>query len=207
MAKTGPGLYLIVVAEPGEPPRARLSAALAAAPFASVLVTAPLGQSLDAALARPYVDLIQSADVAALIAGDAQLARTLRADGVHLYGCDQLEALVLEAREILGQRYIVGAEARSRHDAMMLGEQGAEYVAFSEPEQEDFISWWAEIFEVPCVAFGVDGPAAAATMARAGADFIAFRLAAGGSAGDGQDQVRAIVTAMASAHGPIVASS
>ena len=193
------GLYLIVEAKAGASALERLKAALAAERFASVLVMAPAGQTLDAAMARPYVETIQANDAAALIDDDAQLARTLRADGVHLRGGETLEARAREAREILGTRYILGAEAHSRHDGMMLGELGAEYVAFTGEEQADFIGWWAEIFEIPCVAFGVETPEDAAAMAQTGADFVAFGLEGGASAADVQECVRAFAQAVSGA--------
>ncbi len=39
---------------------------------------------LEAGSAKPLIDMAQKADAAALLVGDAELARTLRADGVHL---------------------------------------------------------------------------------------------------------------------------
>ena len=202
MAKIEPvGLYLIVEAMPGPSVQERLKATLAATKFASALICAPRGQTLDAATARPFVELIQAQDVAALIDNDAQLARTLRADGVHLRAGDDLEARATEAREILGTRYIIGGEAQTRHDAMMLGEQGAEYVAFASldgsPEQAGFVEWWAQIFEVPCIAFDVPTPQDATTMASLGADFVAFRLISAGTPGDAQDSARSFADAAA----------
>lgn len=200
MTKIEPvGLYLIADTLPGPSVLERLKAALGSAKFASALVRAPEGQTLDAAVARPFVELIQSLDVAALIDNDAQLARTLRADGVHMRPSDDLETRLRDAREILGARYIVGVEAASRHDAMMAGEQGAEYVAFSGPEQNDFVAWWAEIFEIPCVALDAAEPGTAAGLVSAGADFVAFELAASGTPGDAGDQTRAFAAAIAAA--------
>ena len=190
------GLFLIVEAMPAAASIERVKAALQAARFASVLIVAAGDQALDAGLARPFVEAIQAADAAALIDNDAQLARTLRADGVHLRASSALEARAREAREILGARYIVGAEAASRHDAMMLGELGAEYVAFASGEDQiDLVDWWAEIFEIPCIALDVASPEAAIDLAHAGADFIAFRFDCTASAADVQDRVRAFAAA------------
>jgi thiamine-phosphate pyrophosphorylase len=89
------------------------------------------------------------------------------------------------AREVLGPRAIVGADAgRSRHDAMSLGEAGADYVGFGIPahvgdrgtareRQLDLVEWWSELFEVPCVALDADRDDLAA-LAGAGADFVAL---------------------------------
>ena len=174
-----------------------LRAALAAAPVASVLITAPAGRSLEAAIAQPFVELVQGHDVAALIDGDVKLARTLRADGVHLRDIGDMAAAYEEARSILGARGIVGADAQgTRHGAMALGEAGAEYVAFCGPQRGELVAWWAEIFEIPCVAFDVAGPDEAASAAADGADFVALALPGDATAGDVQALVQAVARAV-----------
>jgi thiamine-phosphate pyrophosphorylase len=177
-------LYVVAVAGTDPPQVAGL---LDAAGAATMLITPGGEGALTAAAARPLVELAQSKDVAALIEGDAQLARTLRADGVHLPWSNDVVASFTEAREILGTRYIVGVDVgRSRHDAMTLAEEGADYIAFGIPphvEDRDtakarrleLIAWWGEIFEIPCVAFDVDNAADAVALAAVGADFIALR--------------------------------
>ena len=184
---TAARLYLIV--EAGADPRA-LAPLLAAADAAAVLIVAPEGASLEVAGVWPLVEMAQANGVAALIEADAQLARTLRADGVHVPWSKDVVARFGEAREILGGRYIVGADTgRSRHDAMILGEAGADYVGFGIPRHVedrdtarerrlDLVAWWSEIFELPCVAFDVETADDAAALARAGADFVALRLPA-----------------------------
>ena len=178
-------LYVCAVA--GADPQ-QVAAHLDAAGAATLLIAAREGGALTAAEARPLVELAQKKDIAALIEGDAQLARTLRADGVHLPWSKDIAARYVEAREILGTRYIVGVDVgRSRHDAMSLAEDGADYIAFGiPPHVEDrasaaerrleLIFWWSEIFEVPCVAFDVDTAEDASALAAAGADFVAVRL-------------------------------
>jgi thiamine-phosphate pyrophosphorylase len=69
---------------------------------------------------------------------------------------------------------------------MTSAESGADYVLFGrfdapfEPERQDElmerVAWWAELFEVPCVA-AADSLRALERMARAGADFVALRHA------------------------------
>jgi thiamine-phosphate pyrophosphorylase len=182
---TAAKLYIVV--EAGADPRT-LAPLLAAADAAAVLIAAPEGASLEAAGAHPLVEMAQANGVAALIEDDAQLARTLRADGVHLPWSKDVAARFGEAREILGGRYILGADAgRSRHDAMTLGEAGADYVGFGIPRHVedrdtarerrlDLVAWWSEIFELPGVAFDVETADEASALARAGADFVALRL-------------------------------
>jgi thiamine-phosphate pyrophosphorylase len=179
---------LYAVIEAGEAAPERLSAALGAAPIASVLIVPAAGATLDAGSAKPLVEMAQEANAAALIAGDAQLARSLRADGVHVQVAKDLAGAYAAARAILGERGIVGVDAAiSRHDAMTLAEAGADYIAFGAPahlkdrdkargRRDELVVWWAEIFEVPCVAFDVETRAEAEALSRAGADFIAFRL-------------------------------
>ena len=88
---------------------------------------------------------------------------------------------------MLGTRYIVGVDVgRTRHDAMNLAEEGADYIGFGIPPHVDdreaaaarrreLIAWWGEIFQVPCVAFDVESADEAQVLAAAGADFVAMR--------------------------------
>jgi thiamine-phosphate pyrophosphorylase len=139
--------------------------------------------------AKNHVDLpalvraIQAADCATLVFGDASLALTTGADGVHLAfeaDTDIAEKTYRSTRAILGAGRIVGASAGlARHNAMVLAELGADYVALGgEPDndaaaQRDMVAWWSEMLEVPCVAWGADSPAAALAFMQAGADFVA----------------------------------
>ena len=69
----------------------------------------------------------------------------------------------------------------SRHDAMLAGEQGADYVMFGEPDEHEHrpsfgavlerVAWWAEVFEIPCVGFAAS-LAEASEFAAVGADFV-----------------------------------
>ncbi|CAN1724603.1 Thiamine phosphate synthase [Hyphomicrobium sp. 1Nfss2.1] len=166
---------------------ARLAATLEAAQAATLLVMADASTPLTATSARPLIELAQSKDIAALIYGDAQLARTLRADGVHVAWGKDVVAQYAEAREVLGNRYIVGVDVgRTRHDAMDLAEAGADYIGFGIPahvedraaaaaRRRELVGWWSEIFEVPCVAFDVESADEAIALASVGADFIAMR--------------------------------
>lgn len=179
---------LYIVVETGATAADRLAAVLSGATPSTVLVRAAAGEALDAQAVLPLIALGQKAGVAVLLADDAQLARVTKADGVHLSWSKDIVARAAEAREILGTRFIVGADAgRYRHDAMELGEQIADYVAFGIPDSVDdrpkaeerrleLIDWWSEIFEVPCVAFDVTDLDDAAELADAGADFVAIDL-------------------------------
>jgi thiamine-phosphate pyrophosphorylase len=127
-----PACQLYVMLEAGPRSADLLAALLAAMPLTSVLLAPPPGGSLTAAAVRPLVEMAQKRQCAALLAEDAALARTLRADGVHLSPGADLAARYDEARSILGTSAIVGIDAgTSRHLAMELGEAGADYIAFS----------------------------------------------------------------------------
>jgi thiamine-phosphate pyrophosphorylase len=128
--------------------------------------------------ASSLTDLVQARGLACLIEQDAALAERLGADGVHIAADSTLYA---EARKLLGDNASIGAGCGvSRHDAMRLAELGADYVAFGPDgtidtidQYAELISWWSEIFVVPCVAWSVDNAEHAARLAALGADFVA----------------------------------
>jgi thiamine-phosphate pyrophosphorylase len=103
------------------------------------------------------------------------------ADGVHMEAATDD---VADLRERLkGERILGVGGVRSKHDAMSIGEAGADYLLFGEPRPDGSVppldaiieraAWWAEIFETPCIAYAPtlgDIPAVAAT----GAEFVAL---------------------------------
>jgi thiamine-phosphate pyrophosphorylase len=198
---------IYAVIEAGESAPERLAAALAQG-VASVLVVAAAGRTLDAAAGRPLIEAAQCVEIAALVDTDVHLARALRADGVHIRAAKDLQGAYAEARERLGQRAIVGVDpAISRHDAMAAAEAGADYMAFGAPphlsdrdkarsRRDELIAWWAEIFQVPCVAFDVESPREAEALSAAGADFVAVRLVAGTTPASVRDLLAEIAAAI-----------
>ncbi len=117
------------------------------------------------------------------------------ADGVHIEADPTLYA---EARRRLGADANIGAACGlSRHDAMVLAEMGADYVAFGAEgasdidavdERDALIAWWSEILVVPCIAWNIANPEEAARSAALGADFVAPAL----NLWDSDDGVRLI---------------
>jgi thiamine-phosphate pyrophosphorylase len=160
-----------------------LTAALDAAPIASLLIRAEPDTPLESASTRSLVALAQKRGVAALLAADPELASKFGADGIHVPWNSEIVRHFKAARAAAGGM-IVGADAgRTRHDAMELGEAGADYVAFGIPahvedrqraaeRQLDLVSWWSEVFEIPCVALDVATAEQAGQLAKAGADFV-----------------------------------
>lgn len=161
--------------------RPALAAALAALRPASLLLRFDDGD--ERALinrVKALAPLAQEAGVAVLVEAAPQVAVRGGADGVHV----ATALAVGPAREVLTAGRIVGAGAlRSRHDAMEAGEAGADYIMFGEPRPDgslmtlsalvDRASWWAEVFETPCVAYAA-GAEAVAALAWTRAEFIAL---------------------------------
>jgi thiamine-phosphate pyrophosphorylase len=132
------------------------------------------------------VKLARGQNLAILIEEDWSLARELDMDGVHIRA--DAERLA-EARRVLGADKSIGVSCGfSRHEAMLMAEGGADYVAFGETgaadldERAEMIGWWSEVFEVPCVAWLRDGESfdEARDLVRAGADFLAVEAGAAG---------------------------
>ena len=184
MAEMKPGcrLYLqLPMQQPSAALSSRLAHAIASTDTACVLLC-PDRSPLDDSTAN-LVDFVQGRGLACLVAEDAASASRLKADGVHL---EADPARYTEARELLGAGANIGAACGlNRHDAMLLAEMGADYVAFDAADASDtgaidrraeLISWWSEIFVVPCVAWNIAGAEEAAQCAALGADFVAPAL-------------------------------
>jgi thiamine-phosphate pyrophosphorylase len=175
---TVPSTQLCLSIGAGPATHDRLGVLLVRHSVASVVLTPLAGRPLAAEPLLPLIALLQTHDVAALLADEPRLARTLKADGCHLRAEVDGTAAYTEARDILGRRAIVGAEAGlSRHQAMSLAEAGAEYVGFAVSGEGrgaglDLIDWWADLFQVPCIALDVTDAETARAAAAAGADFV-----------------------------------
>jgi thiamine-phosphate pyrophosphorylase len=182
-------LYLYTPDRIDDPDRfaADLAAVLDAAEVACVLLRpeslgGPGGTVDEAELVRVVRLLrpvVQDRAVAFLIDGRPDIAAAEGCDGVHTCpagpGYDA-------CRTAVGPNAIVGVSVRdSRHDAMVLGEAGADYVAFGKiaetPEESAetraLCQWWAMLMEVPVVALGPITAETVAAYAATGAEFVA----------------------------------
>jgi thiamine-phosphate pyrophosphorylase len=123
--------------------------------------------------------LIQSNGAALLLDGHAELVARSETDGAHLTGIDAFTA----AAPALKPARIAGCGGlNTRHDAMLAGEAGADYVMFGEPDADgrrpsfdailERVAWWAETLTIPCVAYAANLDEGEALVAH-GADFIA----------------------------------
>ncbi len=105
----------------------------------------------------------------------------LDVDGLHLPPVFATEYNLEQARNIFASQAIVGVDCgTSRHRAMVLGEAGADYVAFSpgsdqsSGSMEELVEWWQQIFTVPCVALDVTRRSQIETLLQIPADFISL---------------------------------
>lgn len=126
--------------------------------------------------AKAMAAAVQRRDAALLLDGHAEIVVRTGADGAHLTGVPALT----DALGALKPDRIAGAGGlNSRHDAMVAGEAGADYVMFGDPPRPPFdavlerLEWWAELFQPPCIGYAASADEVAA-MAQAGADFIAL---------------------------------
>ena len=131
--------------------------------------------------AKAVAAAVQRRDVALLLDGHPELAvaRGRRRRPSHRYrGARRSAIATLKPDRIAG-----AGGLRSRHDAMLAGEAGADYVMFGEPDRsggrppfdaiEERLDWWAELFEAPCVGYAASLDEVA-PLAQAGADFVAL---------------------------------
>ena len=158
-----------------------LHTALATADIAAVLLRlADADERTLVNRAKQIATVVQRRDTALLIDGRPELVGRAGADGAHLTG---IEALAAALPALKPERIAGAGGLRSRHDAMLAGESGADYVMFGEvgaggktpPFQavEERVKWWADLVEVACVGYASNAGEVAA-LAQAGADFVAL---------------------------------
>lgn len=159
-----PQLYLITPAqfELSTFP-ARLAAVLDAMPVACVrLALASRDEDTIARAADTLREVTHARDVALVISEHLLMVERLGLDGVHLMDASKS---VRSARKELGEDAIVGSFCGvSRHDGLVAGEAGADYVSFGPVGEtalgdgarvdRDVFEWWSDVVEVPCVAEG-----------------------------------------------------
>jgi thiamine-phosphate pyrophosphorylase len=183
-------LYLMLppLDEAGDWPQ-KLKSVLGVGDVACVL--APLtarDESSAKKIVKALIEVTEPAGVALLIDAPSLVMRA-GADGAHLrVTADTLEKLVPDAIKTLKKedRILGIGGLRAKHDAMIAGEYDIDYVSFGDPAPDGYVppieqiaeraGWWAEIFNVPCVAHAAS-LADVATLTKVGADFISLREA------------------------------
>ena len=179
--RPAPRLYLVTPEVADAQSFARtLEPALAGADVAAVLLR--LKSSDERTLinrVKLLAPIVQQRDTALVLDGLPEIVARGGADGAQLTGIAAFE----EALGSLKPTRIAGCGGLpTRHDAMMAGERGADYVMFGEPDGNgrrpsfetilERVAWWAEVFEVPCVGYAGHCDEIAPLVA-AGADFVA----------------------------------
>ncbi len=130
--------------------------------------------------AKAIAAVVQRRDVALLLDGRVDIVGRIGADGAHLAG---IEAFTAALGTLKPDRIAGAGGLRSRHDAMLAAESGADYVLFGEPDRrgnrppphavEERVTWWADLVELPCIGYA--GAAdEVRVLAQAGADFVAL---------------------------------
>ncbi|MBV9459169.1 MAG: thiamine phosphate synthase [Bradyrhizobium sp.] len=152
---------------------------LAAADVAAVLLRLQMAdQRSMISKVKALAPAIQNAGAALLLERHVELVARAGADGAHLSGVAALE----EALPSLKPDRIAGVGGlETRHDSMLAGELGVDYVLFGEPDTHgkrpsveaiaERLDWWAELFEPPCIGYAASREEAY-EFARAGADFV-----------------------------------
>lgn len=112
-------------------------------------------------LVRDLLPVTQAEDCALLVDNDPALAQELGADGVHAGA--RLEDIEAAVKALKPEMIVGGGPFRTRHEAMLAGEAGVDYVLFgaldsssaesASSEAADEAAWWAETFEVPAVLY------------------------------------------------------
>ena len=180
--RAAPRLYLVTppVADPDAVAN-DLADALNATDIAAVLLRLADGnESAQLDRIKALRILIQSNGAALLLDGHAELCARGETDGAHLTGIDAFTA----AAPALKPARIAGCGGlNTRHDAMLAGEAGADYVMFGEPDADgrrpsfdailERVAWWTETLTIPCVGYAANLDEGEA-LAGAGADFIAL---------------------------------
>jgi thiamine-phosphate pyrophosphorylase len=128
--------------------------------------------------AKTLAAAVQRHGAALLLDGRVDLVAQVGADGAHLRG---FNAFSTAAAALKPDRIAGCGGLATRHDAMLAAEAGADYVMFGEPDTlgrrpslaaiVERVSWWAEVFEVPCVGYA-GALDEIEPMAVAGADFV-----------------------------------
>ncbi len=135
--------------------------------------------------AAALTPIAQKAGAAVMIANNTRVAGRVQADGVHIDG--SIDDLKLALETFHPDNIVGAAGARTRHEAMVIAETGIDYIFFGRLDLDDrpeahpktltFSSWWAEVFETPCVAMGGDNLDSVTECAATGAEFVALSSA------------------------------
>ncbi|WP_299483107.1 thiamine phosphate synthase [uncultured Roseibium sp.] len=172
---------------------AKLEQAFAGGDIACVLIYMPGAATKDIQdAAQILVPVIQEGGAAALVYRDTQAAGRSGADGVHVDS--SLEDVKLAVESFQPDRIVGTGGTKLKHDAMELAETGVDYIFFGKLDLDERekahdrtlsgATWWAELFETPCVAMAGNSLETLEDVAATSADFIAVKDVVWNSDGD-----------------------
>lgn len=84
---------------------------------------------------------------------EKQIAFVLQGNMNLLDGCDGVHVSFSKEISVLRKRHAdisLGVSCQTRHEAMIAGEKGADYVAFEGEQANGLADWWADLFVIPC---------------------------------------------------------
>ncbi len=173
---------IVLIVPPGIPVE-RVGSALEGGDVASlVLPQQDRDEAAFQAWAEKIVPAAQARGVAVVVAGDTRIAGRLKADGLHV---EAGKAELQETVDNFQARMMVGCGgARSRDDALELGEAQPDYIFFGRfgydtkpephPRNLSLGAWWAEMVEIPCVVLAGSDIASVEAVAATGCEFVAL---------------------------------
>lgn len=172
---------------------AKLEQAFTGGDIACVLIYMPAAGTKEVQeTAEKLVPVIQQGGAAALVYRDTQAAGRSGADGVHVD--TSLEDVKLAVESFQPERIVGTGGTKLKHDAMEWAETGVDYIFFGKLDLDEKegahdktlsgASWWAELFETPCVAMAGNSMETLPEVAATGADFVALKDAVWQSGAD-----------------------
>ena len=156
-----------------------LAAACRSADIAAIVLRlAPASDAEQLARIQLLAPTARDIDAVLLLDSLTQLVAPANAGGVFV------NEGVSAARKSVNNDHVVGAgRLESRHEAMIAAENGADFVLFGDANAEsgrptmpsliERVTWWAELFVIPCVAYAAHTDEIE-PLVRAGADFVAL---------------------------------
>ena len=163
-----------------------IAAALSGGDVASLILPAyGLDEAAFQKRAERLTKLAQAKGVAVMIVDDTRIAGRVGADGVHL---EDARTTIAETIERFDGKLMFGAGgAKTRHDALELGEARPDYVFFGKigydnkpdphPRNLGLGEWWSEMVALPCVVMGGTALESVEAVAATRADFVALSSA------------------------------
>jgi thiamine-phosphate pyrophosphorylase len=149
--------------------------------------------------AEVLVPIAQARGIAVMIEGETRVAGRVGADGIHFEGRKAgLEELI---QKFQGRMMIGAGGAKSRDDALELGEARPDYMFFGRfgydntpephPRNLSLGHWWAEMIELPSIVMAGNEIASVGAVAATGAEFVALSSAVFADGADTAGQVAA----------------